>query len=60
MVFKILIHQPFGESYILLTDFIGIRGSIHESGLSFGTALGMGIVESETYFNAVHKNARIW
>lgn len=52
--------SPFGGTYMLTSDIIGIRGNIYGSAWSFGTALGMGIVESEMYFNAVHKNSRIW
>ncbi len=52
--------SKFGGAYIFSTDLGGIFGNIYGSALSFGTSIGMGIVESETYFNAVHKKARIW
>ena len=53
-------YSPSGFGYIGATDLGGIFGNIYGAAWSFGTAIGIGIVESEKYFNAVHKNSRIW
>jgi hypothetical protein len=49
----------FGLGYVGGSDLIGL-GNIYMGGWSIGTSLGKSIVESSWYFNAVHRDSRVW